>query len=51
MIVEPSGQVWVLEANTLPGLTQVSLLPDAARAEGISFDQLIQTILDSAFDE
>jgi hypothetical protein len=26
-------------------------LPDAARAEGISFDQLIQTILDSAFDE
>ncbi len=51
MIVEPSGRVWVLEANTLPGLTQVSLLPDAARAEGISFDQLIQTILDSAFDE
>ena len=51
MIVEPSGQVWVLEANTLPGLTQVSLLPDAARAEGISFDRLIQTILDSAFDE
>ena len=51
MIVEPSGQVWVLEANTLPGLTQVSLLPDAARAEGISFDQLIQTILDSAFEE
>ena len=51
MIVEPSGKVWVLEANTLPGLTQVSLLPDAARAEGISFDQLIQTILDSAFDE
>jgi D-alanine-D-alanine ligase len=51
MIVEPSGQVWVLEANTLPGLTPVSLLPDAAKAEGISFDQLIQTILDSAFDE
>ncbi len=51
MIVEPSGQVWVLEANTLPGLTEVSLLPDAARAEGISFDQLVQIILDSAFDE
>ncbi|MGI6130571.1 MAG: D-alanine--D-alanine ligase [Bacillota bacterium] len=51
MIVEPSGQVWVLEVNTLPGLTKVSLLPDAARAEGISFDQLIQTILNSAFDE
>ena len=51
MIVEPSGQVWVLEANTLPGLTKVSLLPDAARADGISFDQLIQTILNSAFDE
>lgn len=51
MIVEPSGQTWVIEVNTLPGLTQVSLLPDAAKAEGISFDQLIQVILNSAFDE
>lgn len=51
MIVEPSGAVWVIEVNTLPGLTEVSLLPDAAKAMGISFDQLIQVILSSAFDE
>ncbi len=51
MIVQPTGDVWVLEVNTLPGLTEVSLLPDAARAEGVSFDQLMQLILESAFDE
>ena len=51
MIVEPNGTVWVLEVNTLPGLTEVSLLPDAARARGISFDQLIQILLDGALKD
>lgn len=48
MIVDTDGNVWVLEVNTLPGLTDLSLLPDAAKAAGISFDQLISIILNSA---
>src|SRR3982074_3160433 len=34
IIVDPQGTPWVLEVNTVPGLTEVSLLPDAARAAG-----------------
>lgn len=49
MIVEPSGRVWVLEVNTIPGLTEVSLLPDAAKAAGITFDRLVQLMIDGAF--
>src|SRR4029077_14789390 len=37
IIVDSGGVPWVLEVNTVPGLTAVSLLPDAARAAGISF--------------
>jgi D-alanine-D-alanine ligase len=35
---------FVLEVNTIPGMTATSLLPDAARAAGISFDQLVLDI-------
>jgi D-alanine-D-alanine ligase len=40
----------VLEANAVPGLTETSLLPMAAEAAGISFDELVQRLLDLAFD-
>ncbi len=36
---------YCLEINTLPGLTSTSLLPKAARAIGISYDQLIESII------
>ena len=36
---------YVLEVNTLPGMTQTSLLPKIARASGMSFDQLTEEIL------
>jgi D-alanine-D-alanine ligase len=36
---------WVLEANAIPGLTDTSLLPQAAEAAGISFEQLVEQIL------
>lgn len=48
IIVDPSGTPWVLEVNTLPGLTAVSLLPDAAKAAGISFEQLLTVIIAAA---
>jgi D-alanine-D-alanine ligase len=48
IIVDPQGTPWVLEVNTVPGLTEVSLLPDAARAAGISFEDLCQRLVDHA---
>jgi D-alanine-D-alanine ligase len=38
VIVAEDGEPWLLEVNTVPGLTELSLLPDAARAAGISFE-------------
>jgi D-alanine-D-alanine ligase len=39
---------WVLEANAIPGLTDTSLLPQAAEAAGMSFEDLVTKILDLA---
>jgi D-alanine-D-alanine ligase len=41
--VEPA--LYVLEANTVPGLTETSLLPQAAEAAGISFDAFVERVL------
>jgi D-alanine-D-alanine ligase len=41
----------VLEANAVPGLTETSLLPQAAEAAGISFDELVQRILAMALQD
>lgn len=40
--------IYVLEVNTIPGLTERSLLPQAAHAHGLSFTQLITRIVDDA---
>ncbi|HEV2967422.1 MAG TPA: D-alanine--D-alanine ligase [Candidatus Dormibacteraeota bacterium] len=48
IIVDGDGTPWVLEVNTVPGLTELSLLPDAARAAGIEFDELCQRLVDHA---
>lgn len=50
MIMEESGQLWVLETNTLPGMTATSLLPDAARVAGISFPELCTKLVEFAFE-
>jgi len=39
---------WLLEANAIPGLTDTSLLPQAAEAAGLGFEQLVERILDLA---
>lgn len=44
-IVAENGEVVCLEANTLPGLTPTSLMPQEAAAEGIAFDELIALIV------
>ena len=48
MLDDASGELTVLEANVIPGLTDTSLLPLAAEAAGISFEALIARVLDLA---
>jgi D-alanine-D-alanine ligase len=48
MLEEATGELTVLEANVIPGLTGTSLLPLAAEAAGISFEALIARVLDLA---
>jgi len=45
IIVDADGTPWLLEVNTVPGLTALSLLPDAARAAGISFGELCRRLV------
>jgi D-alanine-D-alanine ligase len=45
-IVDGGGGVWCLEANTLPGLTPVSLFPQEAAAAGMSYEDMCQAIID-----
>jgi D-alanine-D-alanine ligase len=44
-------QPYVLEVNTIPGMTPTSLLPDAARAAGISFGELLDRLIQSALED
>ena len=48
IIVDADDVPWILEVNTVPGLTALSLLPDAARAAGIEFDQLVTRLVEHA---
>ena len=43
--LDPSGQPWCLEANTLPGMTPTSLIPQAAAAAGVLFPELCERIV------
>ncbi|MFB0515610.1 MAG: D-alanine--D-alanine ligase [Candidatus Neomarinimicrobiota bacterium] len=47
----PEGRFFCLELNTLPGMTSHSLVPMAARAAGISFDKLIDSIIRLALSD
>jgi D-alanine-D-alanine ligase len=49
MLDADSGELSVLETNVGPGLTETSLLPLAADAAGVGFDELVDRILTSAF--
>jgi D-alanine-D-alanine ligase len=49
LILDAQGP-WVLEANAIPGLTDTSLLPQAAEAAGLTFEQLVERIVDLALN-
>jgi D-alanine-D-alanine ligase len=48
IMVTEDGQPVILEINTLPGMTETSLLPKAAAAAGMSYEQLCQKMIDLA---
>ncbi len=50
-ILEEDGSCWCLETNTIPGMTATSLLPDAARAAGMSFPDLCKKLIELALEE
>lgn len=49
--VNSVGEAYVLEVNTIPGMTETSLLPQAAEVVGIDFDQLVVKILENALED
>ena len=48
--LDKNGKAWFLELNTLPGMTETSLVPKSAKASGLSFPELIQTIINEALE-
>ncbi|HQD89650.1 MAG TPA: D-alanine--D-alanine ligase [Syntrophomonadaceae bacterium] len=49
--VDESGNPFVLEVNTIPGMTEMSLVPDAARAANIDFEELVDRIVKLALEK
>jgi D-alanine-D-alanine ligase len=47
----PDGIAYCLEVNTVPGMTPTSLVPMAARARGLSYDQLVQRMVELALED
>jgi len=51
LLLRDDGTPYVLEVNTLPGMTPTSDLPQAAAADGIDFPQLVEAMLMTAYKE
>lgn len=49
-LLEENGDFWILETNTLPGMTATSLLPDAASKIGLSYESLCKKLIELALD-
>ncbi|MGI6105240.1 MAG: D-alanine--D-alanine ligase family protein [Raoultibacter sp.] len=50
-ILDEAGEFWILETNTIPGMTETSLLPDACRAAGMSFAELCTKLVEYALED
>ena len=50
-MLDKDGQCWILETNTLPGMTNTSLVPDAARVAGMEFPQLCEKLIEFALED
>ncbi len=49
LMMDADANPWLIEANTVPGMTDHSLVPMAAKAAGIDFQQLVVRILETSF--
>ncbi len=49
IIIAKDNTPWIIEINTVPGMTEHSLLPMAAKEKGINFNELVLKILDTSF--
>ncbi len=47
LMLDEAGEPWLIEVNTVPGMTDHSLVPMASRQAGIGFDELVMRILSS----
>ncbi len=50
MIISPANEIHIIETNTIPGMTPTSLLPLAAKANGLSFSALLDRLLALALE-
>jgi D-alanine-D-alanine ligase len=50
MLDDATSELFVLETNVIPGMTDTSLLPQAAEAAGIAFEALVERMLELAFE-
>ena len=48
-MMDATGRPYLLELNTIPGMTDHSLVPMAARAAGIDFEELVWRVLETSF--
>ncbi len=51
LLLDEAGNPWVLEVNTIPGMTETSLFPKAAQGAGIAFPQLCERVLQLSWIE
>jgi D-alanine-D-alanine ligase len=49
-MLDEAARPWLLEVNTVPGMTDHSLVPMAARAVGLDFEELVWRILETSLD-
>ena len=48
IMLDKEGDCWILETNTLPGMTKTSLIPDAARVVGMDFPRVCEKLIELA---
>jgi D-alanine-D-alanine ligase len=46
MIIAPDDTIYILETNTIPGMTKTSLLPQSAAAHGLDYPQLLEKLIE-----
>ncbi|MEA3546498.1 MAG: D-alanine--D-alanine ligase [Thermodesulfobacteriota bacterium] len=51
MIVSQNDEIFIIETNTIPGMTPTSLLPQAAQAHGLSFSELLDRLFSLALEK